>query len=249
MPRDALIFGIHAVLSAIRDDPSNVLEVWVDRHRHDERIRSLIDTANRSGLKVFSVDTKILRRQVGLERHQGVVARYRSSPALTEDDLVGILKSADQQILLLVLDGITDPRNLGACMRTAEAVGVHAVIAPTDRAVRITPSVRKVASGAAQRVPYVTVKNLARCCRYLKNEGIWLFGADSGAANCLFDLDLTKPMALILGGEGSGLRRLTRELCDYLVSLPMAGQVESLNVSVATGICLYEVVRQRRMTV
>ncbi len=249
MPRDALIFGIHAVLSAMRDDPSNILEVWVDRHRHDGRMRSLVDKANRSGLKVYLVDTKTLQRQVGLERHQGVVARYRSYRSLTEDDLAGILTTAGQQPLLLVLDGITDPRNLGACMRTAEAVGVNAVIAPSDRAARITPSVRKVASGAAQRVPYVTVKNLARCLRYLKIEGIWLLGADDGAANCLFDLDLARPLALILGEEGRGLRSLTRELCDYLAFLPMVGQVESLNVSVATGICLYEALRQRRMTV
>ena len=249
MPRDTLIFGIHAVFSAIRDDPCNVLEVWVDRNRHDRRIRSLVNTANRSGLKVFLVDTKTLQHQIGLERHQGVVARYRSNHSLNEGDLARILKSADQQPLLLVLDGITDPRNLGACLRTAEAVSITAVITPSDRVARITPIVRKVASGAAQRVPLVTVKNLARCLRYLKTAGIWLFGADASAANCLFDLDLTRPLALVLGGEGEGLRRLTKELCDDLVFLPMSGRVESLNVSVATGICLYEAVRQRRMTV
>ncbi len=248
MPRDAFIYGIHAVFSAMRDDPSNILEVWVDRHRHDGRMRLLVDTANRSGLRVHLVDTKTLQRQVGLERHQGVVARYRSNHSLTEDDLAGILTAAGQQPFLLVLDGITDPRNLGACIRTAEAAGVNAIIAPSDRAARITPSVQKVASGAAQRVPFVTVKNLARCLRYLKNEGIWLLGADGGAAVCLFDLDLARPLALILGGEGKGLRRLTRELCDYHAFLPMAGQAESLNVSVATGICLYEALRQRRRT-
>lgn len=248
MARDELIFGLHAVLSAIKANPGYVLELWVDRDRQDARVRELMDAADRSGVKAQRVDAKILLHKVGMERHQGVVARYRLRPPLTEDDLLERLQVADEPPFVLVLDGVTDPHNLGACLRTAEAAGVQAVIAPADRAARITPTVRKVASGAAERIPFVRVKNLARALRRIKEQGIWLYGMDDHGKNCLYDLRLMGPTALILGAEGKGLRRLTRDQCDDLAYLPMAGRVESLNVSVAAAIALYEVVRQRRIT-
>jgi 23S rRNA (guanosine2251-2'-O)-methyltransferase len=248
MARDELIFGLHAILSAIRAHPGDVLELWVDRDRQDARLRELLETADRIGLKAQPVDARVLLKKVGMEHHQGAVARYRLRPPLTEDDLFERLQVADEPPFVLVLDGVTDPHNLGACLRTAEATGVHAVIAPADRAARITPTVRKVASGAAERIPFVQVKNLARTLRRIKEQGVWLYGMDDHGETCVYDLRLTGPTALILGAEGKGLRRLTREQCDGLAYLPMVGEIESLNVSVAAGISLFEVVRQRRFT-
>lgn len=246
MQSEKLIFGIHAVMAIIRNDPANVLELWIDRNRSDERMRSLLDAANHQGVQVLFVRTKALVRRVGRECHQGVVARYRAGRELDDTDFPQVLQSAGAQPLLLVLDGVTDPHNLGACLRTAEAAGVHAVIVPKDRAARRSPVVDKVASGAAQRVPYVTVTNLVRSLHRLQALGIWLYGTDSGAKHNLFDVNLARPLALVMGGEAKGLRRLTRERCDELVRLPMAGQAESLNVAVAAGICLYEALRQRK---
>ncbi len=246
MRSEKLIYGIHAVLSVIRNDPANVLELWVDRNRSDERMRSLLDAARRHRVQVLFVGSNVLVRRVGRESHQGVVARYRANRELDDTDLPEVLQSAGKQPLLLILDGITDPHNLGACLRTAEAAGVHAVIAPKDRMARRSPVVDKVASGASQRVPYVMVTNLVRSLSQLQDLGVWLYGTDSGAKHNLFDVNLARPLALVMGGEAKGLRRLTREQCDELVRLPMAGEVESLNVAVAAGICLYEALRQRR---
>jgi 23S rRNA (guanosine2251-2'-O)-methyltransferase len=241
-----LIFGIHAVYAAIRNDSGGVLELWIDKDRRDRRMNELVAEANRLGLSVSFVEPKTLRRLVGNARHQGAVARCRRKKNLSEADLPELLASIDPPALILVLDGITDPHNLGACLRTAEAAGVHAVIANRDRAAAITPTVRKVASGAAEHIPFFAVTNLARSLRTLKERGVWLCGTDDKADTCFFELKLTGALAIVMGAEGKGLRRLTRDLCDNLAYLPMAGYVGSLNVSVATGICLYEARRQRR---
>jgi 23S rRNA (guanosine2251-2'-O)-methyltransferase len=246
MSQSELIFGIHCVYAALRDDSGGVLELWIDKGRHDRRMHELVIEANRLGLSVSFVEQKTLRRLVGNARHQGAVARCRRKKTLSEADLPELLASIDPPALILVLDGITDPHNLGACLRTAEAAGVHAVIANCDRAAGITPTVRKVASGAAEHVPFMSVTNLARSLRTLKKQGVWLCGTDDKTDTCFYELELTGAMAIVMGAEGKGLRRLTRELCDYLAYLPMAGDVGSLNVSVATGICLYEALRQRR---
>ena len=246
MSQSELIFGIHTVNAAIREDPGGVLELWIAKGRHDRRMHELVAEANRLGLSASLVEPKTLRRLVGDARHQGAVARCRRKKTLSEADLPELLASVDQSPLILVLDGISDPHNLGACLRTAEAAGVHAVIATRDRAAGITPIVKKVASGAAEHIPFFAVTNLARTLRTLKEQGVWLCGTDDKADTCLFELKLSGALAIVMGAEGKGLRRLTRELCDYLAYLPMAGDVGSLNVSVATGICLYEALRQRR---
>ncbi len=245
MSRAELIYGIHAVRAALRARPGDVLELWVDPARGDARTRELLDEAAGLGVRVQAMDPHTLKRRLGAARHQGVVARVRPRGAPTEGQLPALLEGLGGPALILVLDGITDPHNLGACLRSAEAAGADLVIAPADRAAPITAAVRKVASGAAERIPVLSVKNLARALRRLKDHGIWVQGTDGHAALSLYELDLTAPTALVMGAEGRGLRRLTRELCDHLVSLPMAGAVESLNVSVAAGVCLFEARRQR----
>lgn len=245
MADEELIYGIHTIHAVLCTHPQRVLDLWVDQRRRDARMLELIDFARRQGLKIQQVEARTLVRKVGEVSHQGVVARCRSVPAASEDDLPGMLDAVQGPALILVLDAVTDPHNLGACLRTAEAAGAQLVIVPRDRAARLTPTVRKIASGAAERVPLLMVTNLARTLRLLKARGIWLFGTDDGAETVLYDTDLTVSVALIMGAEGRGLRRLTRELCDHLVALPMAGDAESLNVSVAAGICLYEAFRQR----
>ncbi|HEX2243570.1 MAG TPA: 23S rRNA (guanosine(2251)-2'-O)-methyltransferase RlmB [Gammaproteobacteria bacterium] len=244
MPKTQLIFGIHAVQSALRNDPANVQELRMDRTRHDARLRQLRVLAAHLGIRLVDVEPTVLRRQAPGRRHQGVIALYQATPAMDQSELMTLVEQVKQPLLLL-LDGITDPHNLGACLRTAEAAGVHAVIAPRNRAVGINATVRKVASGAAERVPFVQVTNLARGIRMLKQKGLLLIGATSDASESLYDLDLTRPLVLLMGAEGTGLRRLTRELCDVLAYIPMAGAAQSLNVSVATGVCLFEIVRQR----
>jgi 23S rRNA (guanosine2251-2'-O)-methyltransferase len=245
MSRAELIYGIHAVRAALRARPGDVLELWVDPARGDARTRELVDEAADHGVSVQAVDPLTLKRRLGSARHQGVVARVRPRGAPTEGQLPGLLEGLPGAALILVLDGITDPHNLGACLRSAEAAGADLVIVPRDRAAGITSTVRKVASGAAERIPVLSVKNLARALRTLKDHGIWVQGTDDRAPISLYELDLTLATALVLGAEGRGLRRLTRELCDQLVCLPMAGQAESLNVSVAAGVCLFEARRQR----
>lgn len=238
-----MVFGFHAVLSRLRADPSSVLEVFVDETRHDARIRDLATTAERAGVKVQRVPTKRLDGFYGGGRHQGVVARVEVKRA--GDTLDEVLEGIENA-LLLVLDGVTDPHNLGACLRVANAAGAHAVVAPKDRAAGITPAVSKVASGAAESTPYVMVTNLARTLSDLKERNIWIVGADERAEETLYGANLPESIAWVLGAEGEGMRRLTRESCDLLVRIPMAGDVASLNVSVSAGVCLFESVRRRK---
>ena len=242
MKEPRVVFGFHAVLARLRADPKSVVEIFLDETRNDARGKDLVALAERAGVRVMRVPTKRLDGFYGGGRHQGVVARVEVKNVL--DDLNQILEQVDNP-LLLVLDGVTDPHNLGACLRVANAAGAHAVIAPRDRAAGITPVVSKVASGAAEATPYLMVTNLARTLAELKERNIWVVGAEEGAAKKLYEADLPRSIAWVLGAEGEGMRRLTRESCDLLVRLPMRGEVESLNVAVSAGICLFESVRRR----
>jgi len=239
------IAGIHSVRAALRHGETSVDEVWLDRRRRDRRLGELAEMARGAGVRLRQVEAEEIERAAPGLNHQGALA-WASAPASRgEPDLDAILDGLSGPPFLLVLDEVQDPHNLGACLRTADAAGIQAVIAPRDNAVGLTPAVCKVASGAAETMPYVQVTNLARTLDALKGRGIWLIGLAGEAEADLYGIDLTGPIALVLGGEGRGLRRLTRERCDYLARLPMLGTVESLNVSVATGICLYEALRQR----
>lgn len=239
------VFGIHAVVALLERDPASIDQLWLQEGREDRRLQQVRDLAVAAGLPLTTAVRRELDQRVR-GRHQGVVARRSGShPGWQEADLPELL-AARPAPLVLVLDGVTDPHNLGACLRTADAAGVTAVLAPRDRAAGLGPTVRKVACGAAETMPFVTVTNLARSLRELQQQGLWLVGTAGEAEQCLYDLDLTGPVALLLGAEGRGLRRLTRELCDHLVHLPMAGSLSSLNVSVAAGVALFEAVRQRR---
>jgi len=244
-PREPrVVFGFHAVLSRLRADPGSVVEIFVDETRADARARDIASTAERLGVRVLRVPTKRLDGFYGGGRHQGVVARVDVKTAA--DSLDDVLDAVSGPALLLVLDGVTDPHNLGACLRIANAAGAHAVVAPKDRAAGITPAVSKVASGAAEATPYVMVTNLARTLDELKEREIWVVGADEGADATLYAADLPRSIAWVLGAEGEGMRRLTRERCDLRVRIPMLGSVQSLNVAVAAGVCLYESVRRGR---
>lgn len=246
MSEESLLFGIHAVRSALEHDPGRITGLWIDRGRRDRRLLELVELAQAAGVAVQWADAKTLERQSGAERHQGVVARYRAPSGYSEQVLYERLDAATTVPLVLVLDGVTDPHNLGACLRSADGAGALAVVVPKDRAVGLTPVVRKVASGAAETVPLVQVTNLARTLDALKARGLWVVGTAGEAASDLYSADLNVPLALVMGAEGKGLRRLTAERCDLLVHIPMLGAVESLNVSVATGVCLFEALRQRR---
>ena len=237
-----LIFGLHAVTAALR--AAGLRQLWVDRQRLDVRLRRLLTEAESRGVTIHSADRQTLGRLSHGARHQGVVAE--PAPAPRAEDLDTLLDGTAEP-LLLVLDGIQDPHNLGACLRSADAAGVHAVLAPGDRAAGLTPTVRKVASGAAETVAFFPVTNLARQLRDLQQRGLWIVGTADDAPTSLYDCDLRGPLALVMGAEERGLRRLTREHCDRLLRIPMAGSVSSLNVSVATGIVLFEAVRQRRI--
>ncbi len=242
-----LINGIHAVESALKNDPDNVAQVWIAENKRNQRVQELINHAQKRGLIAHRTDGAALDKMAKTHQHQGVVAEYNAPTAYNEDDLMDLIAKTDTPPLLLVLDGVTDPHNLGACLRTAEGAGVNAVIAPKDNAVGLTPAARKVASGAAETIPFIQVTNLVRTMEKLKKEGIWFIGtSDKSDDGDLYTYDFKTPSAIVMGAEGKGLRRLTEEHCDTLVSIPMAGQVSSLNVSVATGVCLYEVVRQRQ---
>jgi 23S rRNA (guanosine2251-2'-O)-methyltransferase len=242
-----IIFGFHAVGARVRTRAESVLEIYVDAKRDDKRMLALIATAKGRDLRVMAVDGKRLDGMSGNARHQGVVAMVEPSklPQFVDD----VLAELTVPPLLLVLDGVTDPHNLGACLRVADAAGAHAVIAPKDRSVGLTAAAMKVASGAAESVPYISVTNLARTLRELKERDIWVVGADEGGESSLFDAKLAGPLAWVLGAEGEGLRRLTRDQCDQIISIPMFGAVESLNVSVASGVCLFESRRQREIGV
>jgi 23S rRNA (guanosine2251-2'-O)-methyltransferase len=244
-PASRLIYGFHAVQAKLRQDPEGVLELYVDAHRQDARARDLLRLAEQLRLRVIPAEGERLDRLVGTRRHQGVVAKVADRrKEIKLADLLDTLDPADPA-LVLVLDGIQDPHNLGACLRVADAAGAHAVVAPKDRAVGLNATAQKVASGAADTVPYITVTNLARSLRELQEAGVWILGAAGEAHRSLYQVDQKGPVAWVLGSEGEGLRRLTRDTCDELVRIPMHGTVESLNVSVAAGICLFETRRQR----
>jgi 23S rRNA (guanosine2251-2'-O)-methyltransferase len=241
-----LVVGIHAVRTALRHGGGRLRELWFDSARKDRRLRELVDEARAAGLKPQPADRAALDRMTGGANHQGVVATGEVPASRGEGELDELLGGLDAPPFLLVLDGVTDPHNLGACLRSAEGAGIHAVIAPRDRSAGLTPVVCKVASGAAEILPFIQVTNLVRTLRHLQDvHRVFVVGTTGEATVGLFEADLRGPLALVMGAEGEGMRRLTRETCDQLVRLPMAGQVESLNVSVATGICLYEAVRQR----
>ena len=241
------VFGLHAVAALLEHEPGRVTRLWVLASRKDARLNRLVDLARKRGVPINESTRVELDSLAEGARHQGVVAAYAGESApLGEADLERLLDAVQEgPALVLVLDGVQDPHNLGACLRTADAAGAHAVVAPRDRAVGLTPAVLKVASGAAESVPFVQVTNLARTLRALKDRGLKVVCAAGEAEQSVFAADLSGPLALVMGGEGGGLRRLTREQCDALVRIPMAGAVESLNVSVAAAVCLYEVVRQR----
>ncbi|MBK6009123.1 23S rRNA (guanosine(2251)-2'-O)-methyltransferase RlmB [Ramlibacter ginsenosidimutans] len=243
MSTPKVLFGFHAVGVRLRTAPKTILELYVDATRRDARMRQFVQKAQEAGLKPVEADGSRLARLAGSAGHQGVVARVEAL-ALTHS-LDDLLDAIPEPPLLLVLDGVTDPHNLGACLRVADGAGAHAVIAPKDHAVGINATVAKVASGAAETVPYFMVTNLARTLGELKERNIWCLGLSDEATETIYQSDLKTPTALVMGAEGTGLRQLTRKTCDALVSIPMRGAVESLNVSVASGICLYEAVRQR----
>ncbi|HJR13750.1 MAG TPA: 23S rRNA (guanosine(2251)-2'-O)-methyltransferase RlmB [Rhodanobacteraceae bacterium] len=238
------IVGINPVEGALANDPSRVRELLVEQGTHNRRVAELVNEAKRLGVRVHTRPRAMLDKVSGHARHQGVVANYEVPAAKSEHDLADLLDS--ENALLLVLDGVTDPHNLGACIRSAAAAGATAVIVPKDRAVGITPVVRRASAGAVDRVPLVEVTNLARALHEMKDAGVWLTGLAGDAEASLYDVDLEGKVALVMGGEGEGMRRLTREACDHLARIPMPGATESLNVSVATGVALFEAVRQRK---
>jgi 23S rRNA (guanosine2251-2'-O)-methyltransferase len=239
-----VLAGFHAVVARLRHAPDSIRDIYIEASRRDKRMQSLVEQAERAGRRVHPVPMERLDGLSGGTRHQGVVALADARQlAVSIDEVLDVVEGP---AFLLVLDGVTDPHNLGACLRTADAAGVHAVIAPRDRAVGLTSTVQRVACGAADTVPYITVTNLARTMRELKDRDIWLVGTDDQGADDLHAVDAKRAMAWVMGAEGEGMRRLTRETCDQLVRIPMLGSVESLNVSVASAVCLYETVRQRQ---
>ena len=240
-----LIYGIHAVSALFERPPERFLEAWVLKGREDERLLPLINELQRCGVSIQLVTRKTLDDKAEGAIHQGIIARIREGKKYDEQALWALLDQ-QQQPFLLILDGVTDPHNLGACLRNADAAGVHALIVPRDKSVTLTGTARKVACGAAETVPFIQVTNLARTLRELQERGVWVVGTAGEADHDLYQSKLTGPLALVMGAEGAGMRRLTREHCDELISIPMAGAVSSLNVSVATGVCLFEAVRQRR---
>ena len=238
-----ILFGFHAVTVRLKTAARSVIDIHVDAARRDARMHQFVQRAREAGAVLIDSDAQRLRKLSGSDRHQGVVARVEAlARSHSLDDTLDAVVGAP---LLLVLDGVTDPHNLGACLRVADAAGVHAVVAPKDHAAGLSATVSKVASGAAETVPYLMVTNLARSLNELKERGIRIVGTSDAAPRTLYEADLTGPLALVLGAEGSGMRQLTAKTCDELVRLPMHGAVESLNVSVASGICLYEALRQR----
>jgi 23S rRNA (guanosine2251-2'-O)-methyltransferase len=243
MSAPKVLFGFHAVTVRLKTAPQSVIELYVDASRRDARMKQFLARAKEVGARMIEVDGLRLSKLCGSHGHQGVAARVEAiAQARSLDDLLDQINTPP---LLLVLDGVTDPHNLGACLRVADGAGAHAVIAPKDHAAGINATVAKVASGAAETVPYFMVTNLARTLNELKERGIWCIGTSDDAPRNLYQIDLKGPVALVLGAEGDGMRQLTRKTCDELVSIPMRGAVESLNVSVASGVCLYEAARQR----
>jgi len=242
----ALIFGLHAVRTLLQQRPERAASLVLQKGRDDARVKELVQLAEAHKIKIEWRDARELDRLAGDERHQGACLNIKPMGVLGEGALDALLDAATTPPFLLVLDGVQDPHNLGACLRTADAAGVTAVIVPKDRAAGLSAVVRKVASGAAETMPLIQVTNLARTLRWLKEREVWIIGTDDEAPHSVYDSKLTGPLALVLGAEGAGLRRLTKENCDLLVSIPMRGVVESLNVSVAAGVLLYEALRQRK---
>lgn len=241
-----MLAGFHAVNARLRHAPDSIELLYVDGERRDARMKQLLERAERARVRIVAVDARRLHGLAGDASHQGVVALCAErAAAATLDD---VLAAVRPDTLLLLLDGVTDPRNLGACLRVADAAGVAAVIVPRDRSAALTPVVAKAAAGATETLPLVAVTNLARAMDEIKEAGVWIAGASGDGQTSLYELNLTGPLAWALGAEGEGLRRLTRERCDWLARIPLAGHVESLNVSVAAGICLFETVRQRSVT-
>jgi 23S rRNA (guanosine2251-2'-O)-methyltransferase len=241
-----LVCGLHAVLTALKQHPERVAAIWINADRVDRRISEVVETARAANIKFHQVPRAKLDEMAGGSPHQGVVARLHVTEVGSEADLAEFLQTLPPAALLLILDGVQDPHNLGACLRVADGAGVHAVIIPRDRSAPLSAAARRAASGAAETVRLFQVINLARALDMVKEAGVWLYGAAQEGTDELYAVDLTGAAGFVLGGEGEGLRRLTRERCDRLVRIPMAGTVESLNVSVAAGVVLYEAVRQRR---
>jgi 23S rRNA (guanosine2251-2'-O)-methyltransferase len=240
------ISGINAVASALEHDIEHVREILVEAGNKNARIIEIEENARRKDISVRRVNHQALEGIAGGLRHQGVIARYEAAKPMEESELPGLIEAAAGKALLLVLDGVQDPHNLGACLRSAAASGVTAVIIPKDKAAPLNATVRKTSAGAADRIPVISVTNLARTLRAIKEAGVWVYGLDGEAQGLIYRTDFTGNAAIVMGGEGEGMRRLTRELCDGLVKIPMPGDMESLNVSVATGVALFEVVRQRQ---
>jgi 23S rRNA (guanosine2251-2'-O)-methyltransferase len=238
-----ILFGFHAITVRLKTAPASIIELHVEANRKDARMRSFVDRARDAGAKVIETDGERLDKMAGTSRHQGVVARVEH--VAMPHSLDEVIENAEGVPLLLVLDGVTDPHNLGACLRVADGAGAHAIVAPKDHAVGVNATVAKVASGAAETVPYIMVTNLARALNEVKDHDIRVIGTSDDAELTIYDADLTGPVAFVLGSEGDGMRQLTRKTCDQLVRIPMAGAVESLNVSVAAAVCLYEALRQR----
>lgn len=243
------IYGIHSVQSALDYSPKKIHQAWIDGQRQDKRLTQLVNDLLELGIEPEKTDRKKLDRFAEGNNHQGIVVEVEMPGELSESDLKDAVLTLQGTPLFLALDNVQDPHNFGACLRTADATGVHGVIITKDNATGITPTVCKVASGAAETVPVYQVTNLSRTLRWLKEQGIWIAGAAGEATQTAYQTDLTLPLALVIGAEGKGMRRLTREQCDMLVKLPMLGRVESLNLSVATGVLLYEAVRQRALSV
>lgn len=243
--KTGLICGLHAVLTALQRSPRHVDAVWLNEQRDDRRVAEIVQAARLAGVKLRRVPRVHLDDLVGDTHHQGVVGRLRSTPMLDEHDLERFLADLEQTPLLLVLDGVQDPRNLGACLRSADAAGAHAAVLSRDRSASLTASAHQAASGAATSLPVYQVANLSRTLRQLKEAGIWLAGASADAESDLYQADLRGPLAIVIGGEAKGLRRLTREHCDVLLRIPMRGTTPSLNLSVAAAVFLYEALRQR----
>lgn len=239
-----IAYGFHSVESIINNRPSEIKKILIDQKRKDKRIKNLIDLLKKNNIPYESVNRKIIDEKTHNKNNQGVVVEYQINENIAKEaDLQEILKK--ENVFILILDEVQDPHNLGACIRTANAVGVDVVIAPKDRAVGLTPTVRKIASGAIENTPFLQVTNLSQTIKIIKKENVWCFGTDGEATANLYETDLTGRTAIIMGSEGEGLRRLTKENCDSLVKIPMIGNIESLNVSVATGVVLFEALRQR----
>ncbi|MCP1438509.1 23S rRNA (guanosine2251-2'-O)-methyltransferase [Erwinia persicina] len=239
-----IVFGLHAVQALLDSDPQRFQEVFILKGRDDRRLQPVVKALEAQGIVIQVASRQWLDSQVEGGVHQGIVARVKAGRQYQENDLPDLLEKLEKPFLL-ILDGVTDPHNLGACLRSADAAGVHAVIVPKDRSAQLNATAKKVASGAAENVPLIRVTNLARTMRMLQEANVWIVGTAGEADHTLYQSKMTGPMALVMGAEGEGMRRLTREHCDELISIPMAGSVSSLNVSVATGICLFEAVRQR----